>query len=401
MIRVICPKCEAAYNVKETSAGKSIRCKKCDILVPVPGQPGASSHEEVASDASTSPPRPAVSAGPRIAVSQGEEWTSNDMAKIEQLKAAHDKIMDQLRKAVVGQDQVVRLTMLGLFAQGHCLLMGVPGLGKTLLVRTLASCLSLDFKRVQFTPDLMPSDITGTEVIQEDKATGERQFRFLSGPIFTNILLADEINRTPPKTQAALLEAMQEKQVTVGGGRRKLDEPFFVLATQNPVEQEGTYPLPEAQLDRFMFQINVGYPTQDEEMQILDMTTTGYKPQVDPVLSKEEILDLQQLVRKVKITEKVKLYVLKLVRATRSGESEAPDFIRKWLTWGASPRACQNLVLGAKAAAVLGGRNEASIEDVKQVAQAVIGHRILPNFAAEAEGVTREQIVTELLKTVA
>jgi len=402
MIRVTCSKCGTVYKAQESSAGKSIRCKKCDILVPVPAEGKVEEHaDEIATDAASSPPRPAVPAASRSRVSEGDEWTSEDLGKIKHLKEAHDRIMEQLRKAVVGQDQVVRLTMLGLFSQGHCLLMGVPGLGKTLLVRTLASCLSLDFKRVQFTPDLMPSDITGTEVIQEDKATGERQFRFLSGPIFTNILLADEINRTPPKTQASLLESMQERQVTVGGVRRKLDEPFFVLATQNPVEQEGTYPLPEAQLDRFMFQINVGYPTEDEEMQILDMTTTGYKPQVDPVLSKEEILDLQQLVRKVKITEQVKRYVLKLVRATRSSEKEAPDFIKKWLTWGASPRACQNLVLGAKASAVLSGRNEAKIEDVKEVAQAVIGHRILPNFAAEAEGVTREQIVRQLLQTVA
>lgn len=402
MIRVTCSKCGTAYKAAESSAGKSIRCKKCDILIPVPAEGKSDEHADEAAveTAHASPPtgQPAVLRG---RVSEGDEWTSDDLSKISNLKAAHDRIMEQLRKAVVGQDQVVRLTMLGLFSQGHCLLMGVPGLGKTLLVRTLASCLSLDFKRVQFTPDLMPSDITGTEVIQEDKATGERQFRFLSGPIFTNILLADEINRTPPKTQASLLESMQERQVTVGGVRRKLDEPFFVLATQNPVEQEGTYPLPEAQLDRFMFQINVGYPTEEEEMQILDMTTTGYKPQVDPVLSKEEILDLQQLVRKVKITEQVKRYVLKLVRATRAGEKEAPDFIKKWLTWGASPRACQNLVLGAKASAVLAGRNEAKLEDVREVAQAVIGHRILPNFAAEAEGVTREQIVDQLIQMVA
>lgn len=403
MIRVTCSKCGTVYKSQDSSAGKSIRCKKCDILIPVPADGGEDEPQEIEADAPApvAPPRKEVHAAPRTAISTGDEWTDDDLAKIKHLKSAHDRIMEQLRKAVVGQDQVVRLTMLGLFSQGHCLLMGVPGLGKTLLVRTLASCLSLDFKRVQFTPDLMPSDITGTEVIQEDKATGERQFRFLSGPIFTNILLADEINRTPPKTQASLLESMQERQVTVGGVRRKLDDPFFVLATQNPVEQEGTYPLPEAQLDRFMFQINVGYPTEDEEMQILDMTTTGYKPQVDPVLSKEEILDLQQLVRKVRIAEDVKRYILRLVRSTRSSEKEAPDFVKKWLTWGASPRACQNLVLGAKASAVLAGRNEAKIEDVKEVAQAVIGHRILPNFAAEAEGVTREQIVNQLLKTVA
>ncbi|HLX63648.1 MAG TPA: MoxR family ATPase [Planctomycetota bacterium] len=329
-----------------------------------------------------------------------ENWTDADQAKIEHLKKAHDDIVEQLRKAVVGQDAVVRLTMLGLFSQGHCLLMGVPGLGKTLLVRTIAACLSLKFKRVQFTPDLMPSDITGTEVIQENKATGERHFRFLEGPIFTNILLADEINRTPPKTQAALLEAMQERQVTVGGQRRDLDAPFFVLATQNPIEQEGTYPLPEAQLDRFMFQINVGYPSEEEELKILDMTTSGYKSDVKAVLSQIEILDLQQIVRKVRISEPITRYILRLVRTSRSGEKDAPEFIKKWVTWGASPRASQNLVLGAKAAAILDGRSEVKSSDVREVAHAVLGHRILPNFAAEAEGVTRHRIVDELLKSV-
>ncbi|MDD4890201.1 MAG: MoxR family ATPase [Phycisphaerae bacterium] len=328
-------------------------------------------------------------------------WTDKDLAKIDRLKEAHHKILGQIRKAVVGQDAVVHLTMIGLFSQGHCLLMGVPGLGKTLLVRTLASGLSLQFRRVQFTPALMPSDITGTEVIQENKATGERHFRFLEGPIFTNILLADEINRTPPKTQAALLEAMQERQVTVGGVRRALSAPFFVLATQNPIEQEGTYPLPEAQMDRFMFQINVGYPTEDEERKILAMTTSGYQSDVQPVLEHEEILELQKLVRKVEIGEDVTNFILRLVRATRSTEPEAPDFVKKWVTWGASPRACQNLVIGGKAAAILDGRHQVKLEDVFGVAHAVLGHRIMPNFAAEAERVTSHKIVDELLKVVA
>ncbi|MCX7805871.1 MAG: MoxR family ATPase [Planctomycetota bacterium] len=323
------------------------------------------------------------------------------MASIARLKEAHDKIVSEIRKIVVGQDKVVRLTMIGLFGQGHCLLMGVPGLGKTLLVRTLASSLSLNFKRVQFTPDLMPSDITGSEVIQEDKATGERHFRFLPGPIFTNILLADEINRTPPKTQAALLEAMQERQVTVGGVRRDLESPFFVLATQNPIEQEGTYPLPEAQLDRFMFQINVGYPTAEEEKRILALTTSGYVPDIKPVLDREEILRLQKLVRKVNIGEDVVDFILRLVRASRSTESDSPEFIRKWVTFGASPRASQNLVIGAKTVAILDGRNQVRKEDVIEVAHAVMGHRIIPNFAAEAEGVSRQKIVDELLKAVA
>ncbi|MDA0837620.1 MAG: MoxR family ATPase [Planctomycetota bacterium] len=330
-----------------------------------------------------------------------DPWSDSDLEKIGHLKEAITKITAQIRKAVVGQDTVVRLSLIGLFSKGHCLLMGVPGLGKTLLVRTLASGLSLKFARVQFTPDLMPSDITGTEVIQEDKATGERHFRFLSGPIFTNILLADEINRTPPKTQAALLEAMQEKQVTVGGEAKKLEPPFFVMATQNPIEQEGTYPLPEAQLDRFMFQINVGYPTEDEERKILAMTTSGYIPDIEPVLTQGEILDLQSLVRKVKISDEVITFILRLVRSTRSSEKDAPDIVQKWVNWGASPRASQNLVIGAKAVAILDGRSEVRTEDVLEVAHAVLGHRIMPNFAAEAEGITNVQIIDELLKVVA
>ncbi|MEX0703598.1 MAG: MoxR family ATPase [Planctomycetales bacterium] len=334
-------------------------------------------------------------------VPEEQPWTDQELEKIGRLKEAHDKIITQIRKAVVGQDEVVNLTMISLFGRGHCLLKGVPGLGKTLLVSSLAAGLSLKFRRVQFTPDLMPSDITGTEVIQEDKSTGERHFRFLEGPIFTNILLADEINRTPPKTQAALLEAMQERQVTVGGERRKLDEPFFVLATQNPIEQEGTYPLPEAQMDRFMFLLNVGYPREHEERQILAMTTASYAADIQPELSQHEISDLQKLVRRVEVPSEVTDFILRLVRSTRSGEPEAPDFIRKWVTWGASPRACQNLIIGAKAAAILDGRNQARMEDVLLVAHAVLGHRIMPNFAAEAERVTTRQIVDELLQTVA
>jgi MoxR-like ATPase len=330
-----------------------------------------------------------------------QPWSDAELDRIGHLKEAHDKIIAQVRKAVVGQDTVVNLAMLGLFGRGHCLLKGVPGLGKTLLVSSLAASLSLKFRRVQFTPDLMPSDITGTEVIQEDKATGQRHFRFLEGPVFTNILLADEINRTPPKTQAALLEAMQEWQVTVGGERRALAAPFFVLATQNPIEQEGTYPLPEAQMDRFMFQINVGYPNEDEERRILAMTTASYKADIRPVLSTDEILDLQKLVRRVHVPEAVTDFILRLVRATRSSEPEAPDIIKRWVTWGASPRACQNLVIGAKASAILDGRPEASMEDVIQIAHPVLGHRILPNFAAEAERVSTQQIVDELLKAVA
>ena len=309
-------------------------------------------------------------------------WADTDLAKVAHLKEAHDRIIRQIRKAVVGQEQVVNELMIVLFAQGHGLLMGVPGLAKTLLVRTLASSLSLQFRRVQFTPDLMPSDITGTEVIQEDKATGERRFSSFKGPIFTNMLLADEINRTPPKTQAALLEAMQEIQVTAGGERYDLPRPFMVLATQNPIEQEGTYPLPEAQLDRFMFQINVDYPNREEELQVLDLTTTNYKPEIEAVLGAEEILPLQALVRKVIVSQAIKEYVVRLVRATRPGREEAPDFVSKWVGWGAGPRASQNLVLGAKAWAILNGRHEATAADVRFVAGPVLGHRLVTNFAA-------------------
>jgi len=327
-------------------------------------------------------------------------WTEADLSRVAHLKDAHDKIIGQIRKAVVGQEQVINELMIVLFAQGHGLLMGVPGLAKTLLVRTLAASLSLQFRRVQFTPDLMPSDITGTEVIQEDKATGERRFKFLQGPIFTNMLLADEINRTPPKTQAALLEAMQENQVTTGGERYDLPRPFMVLATQNPIEQEGTYPLPEAQLDRFMFQINVDYPNQNEELQILDLTTTNYQAEIEPVLGADEILPLQSLVRKVIVGQELKEYVVRLVRATRPGREGVPDFVSKWVSWGAGPRASQNLVLGAKAWAILNGRHEAKRADVEFVASPVLGHRMVTNFAAEAEGITPPKVVKQLLETV-
>ena len=330
-----------------------------------------------------------------------ETWTKQDLDKIEHLKRANDAIVAEIRKAVVGQDRVVKELMITLFAQGHCLLMGVPGLAKTLLVRTLASSLSLRFKRVQFTPDLMPSDITGTEVIEENKQTGERVFRFVPGPIFTNILLADEINRTPPKTQAALLEAMQEKQVTAGGERHNLELPFFVLATQNPIEQEGTYSLPEAQLDRFMMLINVGYPTENEEMKILDLTTAGYKAEIQPVLAGAQIVELQHLVERVKISENVMRSIVQLVRKTRVGEPGAHAVAKKWVSWGASPRACQGLVLGAKANAILDGRNEVRLSDMLEVARPVLNHRIMVNFVARSEGVTSMNVIDELVKEAA
>ncbi len=324
----------------------------------------------------------------------------DDVQAVEQLNAAYRQITEQLGRVIVGQQQVLEELLVAIFARGHCLLVGVPGLAKTLMIRTLADALSLRFHRIQFTPDLMPTDITGTEVIQEDKTSGTRELRFLRGPIFAHVLLADEINRTPPKTQAALLEAMQEYQVTVGGKRHPLEEPFFVLATQNPIEQEGTYPLPEAQLDRFMFNVYVDYPSEDEELAIVKRTTTGPLPSISATLSGKQILALQQIVRRVPVADHVLRYALALTRRTRPDRPEAPEFVRQYVTWGAGPRASQYLVLGAKARAVLGGRFYAGIDDVRAVAYPVLRHRILTNFNAEAEGVKPDQILRRLLETV-
>ena len=322
----------------------------------------------------------------------------DDRAAIERLKRAHDQITKEIHKVIIGQEEVVQELLLAIFARGHCILEGVPGLAKTLLVSTLARSLSLSFNRIQFTPDLMPADITGTEVIQEDKATGSRAFKFLPGPVFANVILADEINRTPPKTQAALLEAMQERQVTVGGERHELPHPFFVLATQNPIEQEGTYPLPEAQQDRFMFKIQVDYPDWDEEREVVKMTTADLDTDVQPVLDAEEMLACQHAVRRIPIADHVVEYAMRLVRATRVGTDSAPDFVKENVAWGAGPRACQFLALGAKARAALTGRNAATCDDVKHVALPVMRHRILTNFAAESAGVTADEIIKRILE---
>ncbi len=324
----------------------------------------------------------------------------DDLEAVQRLQKAYNSIRDQLGKVIVGQEEVLEQLLICIFARGHCLLIGVPGLAKTLMISTLARTLSLSFSRIQFTPDLMPSDITGTEVIQEDKATGERKFQFLRGPIFASIILADEINRTPPKTQAALLEAMQEHQVTAGGTRHKLEEPFFVLATQNPIEQEGTYPLPEAQLDRFMFNILVDYPSEDEEFEIMKRTTTTVSAELDSVLSADEIQKLQEIVRRVPIADHVTRDAMRLTRSTRLRTSEAPDFIKEWLSWGAGPRACQYLILGGKARALLHGRHHVSTEDIDQVAKPVLRHRLITNFNAEAEGITTDRIIERLLEHV-
>jgi len=324
----------------------------------------------------------------------------DDLQAVQKLNEAYRRISLELGKVIVGQQHVIEELMIAMFAKGHCLLVGVPGLAKTLLIRTLADSLALKFSRIQFTPDLMPSDITGTEVIQEDKLSGTREFKFLAGPIFANIILADEINRTPPKTQAALLEAMQEHQVTVGGRRHTLTEPFFVLATQNPIEQEGTYPLPEAQLDRFMFNTFVDYPSEEEELQIVKRTTSDVRAEISAVLTGEEILNLQHIVRRVPVADHVSRYALKLTRLTRREKEEVPDFINDYVSWGAGPRASQFLVLGAKARAVLHGRYHASCEDIRAVAFPVLRHRLMTNFNAEAEGLKPDHIIQRLLDFV-
>ncbi|MEZ0263117.1 MAG: AAA family ATPase [Phycisphaerae bacterium] len=303
----------------------------------------------------------------------------------------------ELGKVIVGQERVIEELLIALFCRGHAMLEGVPGLAKTLLISTLSKTLGLSFNRIQFTPDLMPSDITGTEVIEEDKTTGGRAMRFVRGPIFANVILADEINRTPPKTQAALLEAMQEHQVTAGGKLHRLPQPFFVLATQNPIEQEGTYPLPEAQLDRFMFKVNVGYPTEEEEFQIVRLTTAGKKVELEHVLSGEEVIALQELVRKVPIADHVIRYALQLTRLTRVSEGNVPPFVKDFVGWGAGPRASQNLVLAGKARALLKGRYHVSTEDIRQVASPVLRHRIVTNFNAEAEGIRSDEIIRRLI----
>jgi MoxR-like ATPase len=323
------------------------------------------------------------------------EPSESDLAAVERLGVAYRRIVDQLGRVIIGQRAVVEELMISMLAGGHALLVGVPGLAKTLMVRTLSETLNLSFNRIQFTPDLMPADITGTEVIQEDKLSGMREFKFIPGPVFANVLLADEINRTPPKTQAALLEAMQEHQVTAGGKRHKLPNPFFVLATQNPIEQEGTYPLPEAQLDRFMFEIRVDYPTEEEELEIVRQTTITNPITIEKVLSYDEWLGLQQLVRRVPVADSIIRYAMQFARLTREGP-DRPDFVKQYVSWGAGPRASQYLILGAKARAVLHGRPYVSIEDVQAVAAPVLRHRILINFNAEAEGIRSDDIVKKL-----
>ncbi|MDA7859690.1 MoxR family ATPase [Akkermansiaceae bacterium] len=325
---------------------------------------------------------------------------SDDIQAVENLGEARDAIITELRKTIVGMDDVIDEMMIAIFSRGHSLLVGVPGLAKTLLVSSLAETMSLGFKRIQFTPDLMPSDITGTELLQEDPETHERRFKFQKGPVFTNLLLADEINRTPPKTQAALLEAMQEKRVSSGGEEYKLDEPFFVLATQNPIEQEGTYPLPEAQLDRFLFNIMVKYPSHSEELDIMRSVTTDDEPEVKKVVDAATIIEFQHVVRRIPVSEHVFEYAAALVRATRPNEKDAPDFVKKLMAWGAGPRASLNLIIAGKARAALRGRCHVSIEDIQALSLPILRHRVIPNFAARSEGETSDTLIAKLIEEV-
>ncbi len=321
----------------------------------------------------------------------------NDVEMVKSLNKAHQNILDEIHKVIIGQRRIVDELLIALLARGHCLLVGVPGLAKSLLISTVASVLNLKFSRIQFTPDLMPSDITGTEIIEEDKSTGRKAFKFVRGPVFANIVLADEINRTPPKTQSALLQAMQEHQVSAAGETHTLDEPFFVLATQNPIEQEGTYPLPEAQLDRFMFNLWVDYPEQSEEEEIVRSTTSAYRADLKQVLDAQQIIDFQNLVRRVPVADNVIQYAVKLVRTTRPSFKDAPAFIKEWIRWGAGPRASQYLILGAKTRAILNGRPTPDIEDVRAVAKPVLRHRLVLSFNAEAEGISSVDIIDKII----
>ena len=338
-----------------------------------------------------------VELGDEDIVSDNKSRNLEDTRAIEKLQSARRRIMEQLSRVIVGQEEVIDELLISLFSRGHCLLEGVPGLAKTLMVSTLAETLNLGFSRIQFTPDLMPADITGTEIIEENRATGGREYRFLEGPLFANVILADEINRTPPKTQAALLEAMQERQVTVGRVGHALSDPFFVLATQNPIEQEGTYPLPEAQQDRFMFKVFVKYPSFEEEFDVARRTTARSVQSVEPILTAEEILELQQIVREVPVSDHLMRYTLLLVRQTRLGEPGVPEFVKEHVAWGAGPRAVQFLILGAKARALLRGRTYVTGSDIQVLAKPVLRHRLVLNFTAESEGVTTDSVVEKLL----
>ncbi len=333
-----------------------------------------------------------------------KETNVSDVETVQWVHKTRDQILQEISKEIIGQKDVIEELLITLFSGGHALIVGVPGLAKTTLIRTFSRILDLKFRRIQFTPDLMPSDITGTEVLQENRSTGEREFRFIQGPLFANLILADEINRTPPKTQAALLEAMQEHRVTAGGKNHPLDPPFFVLATQNPIEQEGTYPLPEAQLDRFMFQINIDYPTEEEEASIVKNTTSAYESDPQKVIAKEDILKIQNLIRRVPVSEQVIQYAVRIVKATRpstEGDSTGNEDVNRYVSWGAGPRASQYLILAGKVRAILAGRYSVSEEDVRSVAEPILRHRIITNYHAEADRVDVHKIIQSVIQNIA
>jgi MoxR-like ATPase len=386
--RIQCPACAAPLKIDRSLAGKRVACRcghrfyvTTDVLHK-PGQPAAANNHP-----SSVPPVASSSDG-------------DDVARVEAVREAYIAMREQLSRVVIGQELVIEQALIAMLCRGHVLLTGVPGLAKTLLVSSISGVLDLNYKRVQFTPDLMPSDITGTEVLQEDRSSGRKQFQFVEGPLFCNLVLADEINRSPPKTQAALLEAMQERHVTIGDTTHVLPSPFFVMATQNPIEQEGTYPLPEAQLDRFLFNIIVEYPKPDDEFKVIKLATSDWQPQLKPVLNAEQILLLQQTVRRVPAADHVIAYARDLVQATRPHQPQTPQFIREWVGWGAGPRAGISLVMAAKARAVLNGRFHATTSDIKHVAPAVLRHRLVTTFNADAGGIKRDDIIRKLLEHV-
>lgn len=394
-----CPLCEQEFRVEAALAGTEFRCPTCLKVSQLPDAPAAPPPPppKVVSASSLPPPPPVPSATPRADV-RAVGSDSDDARLARRLTEAYQRVTAEVGKLIVGQEEVIEQLLIAIFARSHCLLEGVPGLAKTYMVKTLSDALQLSFRRVQFTPDLMPADITGTDVIQEDAATGRRNLTFLKGPLFAQMILADEINRSPPKTQAALLEAMQEHCVTVGGRTYKLDQPFFVLATQNPVEQEGTYPLPEAQKDRFMFHVRVDYPSREEEREIIKRTTSAYSADVDPVITGEEVIAIQKTVRKVPVPDHVTDFVLDLVRRARPTDAEAPAFTKELIAWGPGPRACQQLILGGKVRAVLRNRFHVTLEDIEALAAPVLRHRIVPTFNAEAEGIKVDAIIARVLK---
>ena len=399
-ITVKCPLCEQDLTIEEPIIGTEVRCGSCGKLNTV-------TERDLPAVTRAAPPPISVAIAvppPLVAVEAAavaaEALPPSDVKLAQRLTNAYEKITTEIAKNIVGQDEVIEQVIIAIFARSHCLLEGVPGLAKTYMIKSLSDAMHFSFRRVQFTPDLMPADITGTDVIQEDPTTGRRQLIFLKGPIFAQMILADEINRSPPKTQAALLEAMQEHSVTVGGKTFRLDEPFFVLATQNPVEQEGTYPLPEAQKDRFMFHVKVTYPNREEEREIIRRTTSAYESRIEAVITGEEVIQIQRIVRKVPVPDHVTDFVLDLVRRSRPEEPDALPFAKELIAWGPGPRACQQLILGGKVRAILRGRFHVTIDDIQALAYPVLRHRIVPTFNAEAEGVKVDQIIKRILDAI-